>query len=797
MAVTDDDNGGQDAGAALLALAALRTASDRAEAILDGQSPYGQSLSGAADDIAARALLKIVIGADVQAYSAFLKVLAGLPVTPNAALCTNGDGQPDLSTLTGFGRQLNALTGTPALKALLSLAIADVAGLGSALGLKADLVNGQIPLGQIPVLPSQKQIPSSGLLADLTAQQQADIGQGTVVTTTDGFRYVYKGTGSKTDAASYIALADITPTIAAVEGLVAALSGKQAQDADLDAIAALPTQNYGRSLLTLVSAAAGLQALGVVDANGYLIGDGRNLTNLPSQAAAYRAIGDAAATLLATDRIVATSATLTASRTWTLPLANAVPAGTRLIVSDLVGGVSSAFPLVLARSGSDTLNGATSHSIVTPNAELALLSDGISKWAFDIRGVGRGGTGATTPAQALINLGGLAKAGDILTGALDEAAPVTLASAATVDIGAAASNIVDITGTTTITSFGTRQAGAVRRVRFLASGLVVTYNATSLILPGSASITTQAGDTAEFRSLGGGNWMCRQYQRADGKALIASATSGASGLFLNGDRLISADATITSADNGKLIVVTATAGTSITLSVDTAANLGANFSCGIRRQDGVIAPVALSQAAGIDGRASLPIYQESFILKSDGSTLRTFGRRRGPVLLGSAAASSASLAAITIGHGFTDPEMTGERIDMSRLSLAAGAQLFLRVTKGGTLLTESGYARYGISSDAGGGLRAAPGGGASIGVTYGNATSPISVALDILGLNKADPVFQTCRIAAYGSDTSMTASFSQNATGAVESLTLYATNANNGNTVNITDYAYTLTGIRA
>ena len=75
------------------------------------------------------------------------------------------------------------------------------------------------------------------------------------------------------------------------------------------------------------------------------------------------------------------------------------------------------------------------------------------------------------------------------TVAINEAAYVDVASAATADIGAAASNNVRITGTTTITSLGTAAAGITRRVRF-AGALTLTYNATSLILPGSANITT-------------------------------------------------------------------------------------------------------------------------------------------------------------------------------------------------------------------------------------------------------------------------------------------------------------------
>lgn len=93
-----------------------------------------------------------------------------------------------------------------------------------------------------------------------------------------------------------------------------------------------------------------------------------------------------------------------------------------------------------------------------------------------------------------------------------------IASATTTDIGAATGNMVDVTGTTTITGLGTIQAGTKRTVRFTGV-LILTHNGTSLILPTGDNIVTLAGDVAEFVSLGSGNWVCTNYQRVNGKAL--------------------------------------------------------------------------------------------------------------------------------------------------------------------------------------------------------------------------------------------------------------------------------------
>lgn len=92
----------------------------------------------------------------------------------------------------------------------------------------------------------------------------------------------------------------------------------------------------------------------------------------------------------------------------------------------------------------------------------------------------------------------------------NQTTPQTIAAAALTDIGAATSNIIFISGAATVTSLGTAAAGVTRTLRF-AGSLILTHNATSLILPGGFNITTFVNDTAEFQSLGSGNWICTKY----------------------------------------------------------------------------------------------------------------------------------------------------------------------------------------------------------------------------------------------------------------------------------------------
>jgi hypothetical protein len=121
-----------------------------------------------------------------------------------------------------------------------------------------------------------------------------------------------------------------------------------------------------------------------------------------------------------------------------------------------------------------------------------------------------------------------------------------IASASTVDLSAATGDFVDVSGTTTITALGTMNAGIFRVVRFTGA-LTLTHNATSLILPGSANITTTNGDIATFRSLGSGNWVCVGYTKASGASIIGVSSIATSGLASGGTITTTGTITVTAA----------------------------------------------------------------------------------------------------------------------------------------------------------------------------------------------------------------------------------------------------------
>jgi hypothetical protein len=94
------------------------------------------------------------------------------------------------------------------------------------------------------------------------------------------------------------------------------------------------------------------------------------------------------------------------------------------------------------------------------------------------------------------------KDGDALTAQLDEAPGVALATAATVNIGAAASNTVYLTGSVTINSLGPGTHGMRRRL-YATDGVTFTYSA-GLVLPGFSDLTLQGGQWIEFYYTGTG-----------------------------------------------------------------------------------------------------------------------------------------------------------------------------------------------------------------------------------------------------------------------------------------------------
>lgn len=190
--------------------------------------------------------------------------------------------------------------------------------------------------------------------------------------------------------------------------------------------------------------------------------------------------------------------------------------------------------------------------------------------------------------------------------------PLDIASGATVDIGGQASFCLRITGTTTITSFGTNYNGP----RFLVFGgaLTLTHNATSLIIPGGSSITTAAGDCAILvpNLATPTGWRVQDYQRANGTSLVENGVQpgpiGSSGLTMNAGRILGrptgsgtgAPSELTSTQVTALVdAATTTAAGKIEIADTTEAQTGTNDT-------NAITPLKLRSALSAAGSA--PVY---------------------------------------------------------------------------------------------------------------------------------------------------------------------------------------------
>ena len=140
------------------------------------------------------------------------------------------------------------------------------------------------------------------------------------------------------------------------------------------------------------------------------------------------------------------------------------------------------------------------------------------------QGASGGGTGDVVAAQNLNDLASKKTAFDNLSihGA-------DVASAATIDLDAATGNLVDVTGTTTITAV-TLSNGRWRRVRFTGA-LTLTHGA-NLVLPGAANIITAAGDYAEFSGYAAGVVRCSNYERANGTSVAGVANNSVTNAML-------------------------------------------------------------------------------------------------------------------------------------------------------------------------------------------------------------------------------------------------------------------------
>jgi hypothetical protein len=198
--------------------------------------------------------------------------------------------------------------------------------------------------------------------------------------------------------------------------------------------------------------------------------------------------------------------------------------GSKLNVgTDVTASNGTTFVLALAASLNDVLEIVSISSVVIANA---IPSSGGALYGQLAVSTGNTSVSPSTGAIVLAGNSGLGVGGNVNVGgnvivtgnttstgnlavvgtttlskAITEAKGAAIASAGTTDIWTPADgNYIHITGTTTITSFGTAPQAGAERVLVFDSALTITYNATTLKTPTGASLSMTAGSFAIVRA---------------------------------------------------------------------------------------------------------------------------------------------------------------------------------------------------------------------------------------------------------------------------------------------------------
>jgi hypothetical protein len=184
----------------------------------------------------------------------------------------------------------------------------------------------------------------------------------------------------------------------------------------------------------------------------------------------------------------------------------------------LTDGVSYNIIITTAPTGTATMNvsstGAKALRIISAGADIDIVAGNLliaERYSIEYSTAAASGAGGwiiTNPAP--------------LIGAL-----TSLASATTTDLGTIGSHNINITGTTTITAFGSTAAiGQPIYYLQFPSGLTIAANATSLITPTGINLVLGAGSSAVASYLGSGNWRILSWTDPTVTTITAPALAG-------------------------------------------------------------------------------------------------------------------------------------------------------------------------------------------------------------------------------------------------------------------------------
>lgn len=186
----------------------------------------------------------------------------------------------------------------------------------------------------------------------------------------------------------------------------------------------------------------------------------------------------------------------------------------------------------------------------------------------------------------------------------------TIASGTTTDLGSNIAANITISGTTTITGFGSSAPIGAIKFLYFSGALTLTHNGTSLIIPGAANIVTAAGDCAIVRHESSGNWRVLSFLRGAGRPLNSAVadtlTKGFNASSYSGGSQTGASPTYTpDAANGNFQHITLN-GSSLT----------GTFTIGVPTNPGSIVLEILNSGSGAVGAS----FSTSGFTKTSGDT---------------------------------------------------------------------------------------------------------------------------------------------------------------------------------
>jgi hypothetical protein len=263
-------------------------------------------------------------------------------------------------------------------------------------------------------------------------------------------------------------------------------------------------------------------------------------------------------------------------------------------------------------------------------------------------------------------------------------AEALLASAATVDMATAANLRVRITGSVTISSFGTGQ----NLIRLVTANAAVTLvHSANLACPAGVNLALAAGDTFLAVSNAAGQWRIALFQRADGSPFtFAPFDTRYAALVHTHPRIITrtitslssaADRTLTAADFGRVILLAGTV--DFTVTIDPAAGLGNGWTCNLKHTSRCLVTINPDAAETIDGAATLAIgFKQECALICSGSAFEAFGLKDVALLEGATLASAVNFIDVALPRGYAS-----FRLDMDGFEPTATSGLFVRLSNDG------------------------------------------------------------------------------------------------------------------